>query len=620
MNRGNTRALSHHLTKNCSNDSQRVANIHYWITHHIKYDAKRYVRWKTNNQETSNVLRRRKTLCTGYSNLFHDLCTHIGVKSVVVHGYTKNTMVDACDTFYLPDHSWNLVKYNNRWHNADNTWDAGYVEYYKMGPIRSLFSRITFRLVKPIKYKPHFVKAPMNYYLGLPSNNFTVNHLAVNPLLQDFSTTFYSSDFESDSAFYYQQGMLQRTQPISGHDFADLYYSFERTEQSKSDGWHAANLNPKNQYGLAHYYSLELRDHWKDFVEDQKEHAKDSVVLKKLIRMSDSVAHFCRLNDSLLWEEYLDLRAKHRDKRRIQRAYTGSYETYLKRKERRRSMTNDRILRKKNLTKRRKASNEKRYSALLWRHMTSSVRWPKKARETRADLAVEQFNAYADSLKDVRTQMMGLRQRILSWSDTVSAHTNQQAQYIHSVAGHFNGLLFMRIRMVDDYDLPIQKEKSGFIHHSISDSVIRLDFHYKTSLKMFDSLYKLGRQNYRFVRKQYTTLKKVKRSTHRRTMYFALVDQFRKSLQKGKSTEKEALDFSRRELKRLKRINRHSAPTKRAKSYAASEKRVGQPASFYKFKRKKLRRDNQQLSRFARRVHNKSSSHLLRLRLEKSLK
>ncbi len=614
FNRSNVKKLANNLTRNAESDSQKVANIHFWVTHHIKYDAKRYVRWQTKNQDTKDVLRRRKTLCTGYSNLFKDLCFHSAVPSVVVDGYTKNILVDVCDTTYLPDHSWNQVKFNDQWHNMDNTWDAGYVKFYKTGFIRQFMSRITFRWIKPYKYKPHFVKAPMNYYFALASNKFTVNHLPQNPFLQDFESVFHTELYAKDSAHYFYRPELTATRDTKNNLFLNTYVHLDRLEQQKNDGKNAAIINSKNRFGKAHYYSLILDDQWFNFNENKEVNQKDSMILKDLLRTCDSVKTHTTANDSLLWEEYKDLMAKRRDKGHIQRKYSSDYSRYLKRKDRFLMRTHSRIRSKKRIGKRRTEAISEKYSRIRIRHYLSSPKWPKRPKEARATLEALRFKQYTDSMEVMRSNLYEIRKMFTDTVLQLANAANQQSNYIGTVAGHFYGLWMFRMDGLDDYDYPIQLRKQDFFYYAKADSNINLDAKFKAVYNLIDSMYKLGKSNYKLLKRQHSTLRKIKRSTRRKSWYRTLDNEFMQNLRRSKKSESSGIAFCKMQLKQLKKINKFSAPTYYAKMYANAEKRTVLPSSIIQNKRRKHARDNRLVVRSANRIANRCHSKLDRLR------
>jgi transglutaminase/protease-like cytokinesis protein 3 len=127
----NPEKLALKLTSHLNDDAEKVEAIHCWITHHIKYDVKKIGNYDYSRISTETILKKRKAICMGYTDLFNELCKHAGIISTEVPGYTKGLHTDLNDHFYIDEHIWNAVYINNEWKYIDNTWDAGYVINHK---------------------------------------------------------------------------------------------------------------------------------------------------------------------------------------------------------------------------------------------------------------------------------------------------------------------------------------------------------------------------------------------------------------------------------------------------------------------------------------------------------
>ncbi|MFT5511894.1 MAG: hypothetical protein ACI8SE_000288 [Bacteroidia bacterium] len=616
-NRGNVAKLAQQINGTAMSDSERVANVHFWITHHVKYDAKRYARGQTKNQETSDVLRRRKTLCSGYANLFQDLCVQSGVNAIVINGYSKNAMVDACDTAYLPDHAWNKVEIDQSWYNVDDTWDAGYIEYFKTSFLRRLGASITNGWIEPIKYKPHFIKQPQNQFFLSPENNFAVTHFPENSMLVGLDPSFTTDGFSEDSAFFYYENTLQSQQESVNNDFYQTYSSLDPIEQDKNDGENAQKVNDKNFYGITRYHYHQLFEQWEVYLDDPKTMKMDSSYLKSILTLSDSVLNSAHKNDSLIWEEYRDLSKKFRDKRHIQKAYNADYVRYLKRKWRHKSRQQRKIKNKKKRSKVRRCLSNKRYNRLLMRHFYKPGTWSKHPKREKADSLVNVFKTYYDSITQTRELINKLQQQLNTHLDSFKKAINDQSRYILKVGIHFESLTITRLQAPDDYDLLILSQKAEFLDYQVSDSTIQLESHYDAVYDLMDSIYRLGKNNYRYISRQRSVAKRVKRSTPSKMQYYALSDEFRRNLNKNKSADADIQKNFKRQLKRMRKATKVAAPVSIPLQKCNTEKRIFIPLDMHKNKRKKHSRDNKKLKRFAKRTKNKSSSRLEVLRTTK---
>lgn len=111
-------------------DPVRQAKIlHDWVAVNISYDAVSFSKGELPDQEYKSVLRSRKAVCEGYSNLYLKMCSLSKIKCQKVIGYARgvgfNPLV-AEDTS-KSNHAWNAVLLKGNWYLVDTTWDSGYV-------------------------------------------------------------------------------------------------------------------------------------------------------------------------------------------------------------------------------------------------------------------------------------------------------------------------------------------------------------------------------------------------------------------------------------------------------------------------------------------------------------
>ena len=64
--------------------------------------------------DVEKLLKKRKAVCQGYSNVFSFLCNQSGIRSFVVTGYALKK-VDSLG------HAWNMVNINKQWYLIDVT-------------------------------------------------------------------------------------------------------------------------------------------------------------------------------------------------------------------------------------------------------------------------------------------------------------------------------------------------------------------------------------------------------------------------------------------------------------------------------------------------------------------
>ncbi|MGQ7946276.1 transglutaminase domain-containing protein [Flavobacterium sp. WC2509] len=119
-------SIAKYIKNNFQTESDRIRAVFYWTAHTISYDADNMFEVKfdeTLNDRTIRAFNSQKGNCFDYANIFNNLATAVGIKSMVVNGYTKwnKQRVDNLS------HSWNAARIDNKWFLFDPTWGSGYV-------------------------------------------------------------------------------------------------------------------------------------------------------------------------------------------------------------------------------------------------------------------------------------------------------------------------------------------------------------------------------------------------------------------------------------------------------------------------------------------------------------
>lgn len=135
--------LTVELTKNLHTDIEKVRVIYKWICLNIANDFRLFEKnerkrrkYKNDSIQLANwnselkkelfkrLLKRKRTICTGYAYLFKEMCNIIDISCKMVYGFGKT--VDFLDFDpSLPNHTWNIVKIDKKWYLCDATWAAG---------------------------------------------------------------------------------------------------------------------------------------------------------------------------------------------------------------------------------------------------------------------------------------------------------------------------------------------------------------------------------------------------------------------------------------------------------------------------------------------------------------
>ncbi|CAF1510067.1 unnamed protein product, partial [Rotaria sordida] len=111
------------------NEIDQAWIIFYWISQNIRYDTQAYFANNIGSQTPTNVFLTRKAVCEGYSTLYADLCTHIGLQCRKVSGYAKGYGFNPRQTsFKRTDHAWNIISLKNgHSYFIESTWGSGHL-------------------------------------------------------------------------------------------------------------------------------------------------------------------------------------------------------------------------------------------------------------------------------------------------------------------------------------------------------------------------------------------------------------------------------------------------------------------------------------------------------------
>ncbi|MEL6441572.1 MAG: transglutaminase domain-containing protein [Cyanobacteria bacterium J06621_8] len=121
--------LANLLEQHAATEAAKARIIYAWITQHIAYDVSAFNQAIDHDiyPEVSpeQVLEQRKTICSGFSNLYYALASAMNLDSVIIIGYAKGATPENDPRFQEINHAWNGVKIDQGWYLIDATWGAG---------------------------------------------------------------------------------------------------------------------------------------------------------------------------------------------------------------------------------------------------------------------------------------------------------------------------------------------------------------------------------------------------------------------------------------------------------------------------------------------------------------
>ncbi|TCI84737.1 transglutaminase domain-containing protein [Tenacibaculum sp. M341] len=136
--------LAHKLTSKLTTDIEKFRAIYKWVCNNIHYDfnafntinkkrrklsEKEFLIWNKSYRKTvyKRLLKRKKTMCTGYAYLIKEFCFIVGIESEIIDGYGRSVVANV-NSLELANHSWNAIKLNDKWYLCDATWSSGYMD------------------------------------------------------------------------------------------------------------------------------------------------------------------------------------------------------------------------------------------------------------------------------------------------------------------------------------------------------------------------------------------------------------------------------------------------------------------------------------------------------------
>jgi transglutaminase/protease-like cytokinesis protein 3 len=218
------------LTKGLEKDIDKYRVIFRWISENIDYDVKlylktvshdydsrllpgKYKRWnkKLIKLYTRHTIKKRMTICEGYSWLLETMCRTAGLSCVSISGHAKNedSMIGVKTK---PNHAWNAIKIDNKWYLADPTWASGYVNLQRSKYYRNFDE--TYFLVSPDEFIANHYPTDTQWILLL--NKPTLTEFINSPIkttafidnkIPNYSPTNGKITLKKDSVFKFQFSM-----------------------------------------------------------------------------------------------------------------------------------------------------------------------------------------------------------------------------------------------------------------------------------------------------------------------------------------------------------------------------------------------------------------------------
>lgn len=116
--------LTKYLKKGAKSKKELVQLIYYWISLNIDYDVESFVNNTIDDVSAESTFFNKKSVCSGYANLFKEFCDISKIKCEVISGYAKGYSYNG-EYLEETNHAWNAIKMYDKWELIDVTWGAG---------------------------------------------------------------------------------------------------------------------------------------------------------------------------------------------------------------------------------------------------------------------------------------------------------------------------------------------------------------------------------------------------------------------------------------------------------------------------------------------------------------
>jgi len=501
--------LTAKITANAVTEREKVTAIHKWITHNIAYDFKKFSGRNYDRTGTKSILKKRKAICLGYADLFNEMCAYVDIVSTMVPGYVKTLEMDACDTFYLDEHAWNAVRVDGDWYLIDNTWDAGYVEWYKpdfLTKVSSAFKRWNRQVYK---YDPKFVFAPHETYFLKSGEYFSTDHLASIPMWQIRNNPISIEDFRTDSTFYYLK-YKEDTEPEKVEEAELLkYVRMNDFEKVMYQGPLIYQFNTFNKYAYAGSYFYKAQ---KRYLEAKEDESKNIRQYQTALEDALTARRAAEENLELLAQEFRSKVRNSAAKSVIQEEYNDRYEEVIKRDARRYASASRKLeaLDKKN--KRNLEMKEERTDRILEEKNFRGLEFRHKYDDVQDSIDLDSITE--ELIANFRLSHDTLEGLFIDWDsqkDIFLIQIINEIDYVKEVGDHFSALIEFRRRGFDDYDYPIQtlkaafNPKSGFLYIDSTTVIDSIKNYHSASIDRVKAFHK----EYVAVNKSFKKLKKM---------------------------------------------------------------------------------------------------------------
>jgi len=148
----NLPVLTHKLTASLSTEVEKFRAIYTWVSTNIENDYASYLKTSSKRKKLAKdreaflewndnftpkvfekLVKDKKTACTGYAYLIREMASLASLNCKIINGFGRTATLHL-NKNSSPNHSWNVIKLNDKWYVCDATWSAGKVFIEDDGP------------------------------------------------------------------------------------------------------------------------------------------------------------------------------------------------------------------------------------------------------------------------------------------------------------------------------------------------------------------------------------------------------------------------------------------------------------------------------------------------------
>jgi hypothetical protein len=250
-----TSSFAAYLDEQFGNDEDLLRGIFVWIAESVSYDVESMYRINFSEDPCELIERTfltRKAICQGYAELFNELCHQTGIRSCVVHGYTKQGGIVS-----NTGHAWIVANSKGAWYCIDPTWGAGYL------------------------FEGKFVRSFSPEYFLVKPEEFITTHMPLDPMWQCLDQPFSIQDFYN--------GERKQEKENFNYAYADSINAYMQLTRNEK---YEVTLRRIEEYGIRNGIILDYARFLEQSIENAELREKYEYQKQMVERLNEAVVHY----------------------------------------------------------------------------------------------------------------------------------------------------------------------------------------------------------------------------------------------------------------------------------------------------------------------------------------